>query len=85
MSSADTVDTGRLGLLLNELRLPAIKALWRQLSRSYARYFARSRCRAPWAGRRGAAPPRPHACRFEVNPKMHEAVTRELGFYCTSH
>ena len=32
MSTANTVDTARLGLLLSELRLPAIKALWPQLA-----------------------------------------------------
>lgn len=32
MSSASTVDAARLGLLLNELRLPAIKTLWPQLA-----------------------------------------------------
>ncbi|WP_247548777.1 IS21-like element helper ATPase IstB [Bradyrhizobium sp. 163] len=32
MSVANTVDTGRLNLLLNELRLPAIKVLWAQFA-----------------------------------------------------
>ncbi|WP_271591539.1 hypothetical protein [Bradyrhizobium sp. CCBAU 65884] len=30
MNTASTVDTARLNLLLNELRLPAIKVLWPQ-------------------------------------------------------
>src|SRR6516165_635756 len=32
MNTANTVDTGRLNLLLNELRLPAIKMLWPQFA-----------------------------------------------------
>jgi DNA replication protein DnaC len=32
MSTANTVDTARLNLLLNELRLPAIKVLWPQFA-----------------------------------------------------
>jgi len=32
MNTANTVDTGRLNLLLNELRLPAIKVLWPQFA-----------------------------------------------------
>ncbi|MCP1846133.1 DNA replication protein DnaC [Bradyrhizobium sp. USDA 4524] len=32
MNTANTVDTARLNLLLNELRLPAIKALWPQFA-----------------------------------------------------
>lgn len=32
MNTANTVDTARLNLLLNELRLPAIKVLWPQFS-----------------------------------------------------
>lgn len=32
MNTGNTVDTGRLNLLLNELRLPAIKVLWPQFA-----------------------------------------------------
>ncbi|MEJ6915052.1 IS21-like element ISBj11 family helper ATPase IstB, partial [Bradyrhizobium diazoefficiens] len=32
MSTTNVVDTARLNLLLNELRLPAIKALWPQFA-----------------------------------------------------
>src|SRR5213082_628259 len=32
MSTANTIDTARLNLLLNELRLPAIKVLWPQFA-----------------------------------------------------
>ena len=32
MSTANTVDTARINLLLNELRLPAIKVLWSQFA-----------------------------------------------------
>lgn len=32
MNTATTVDTARLNLLLNELRLPAIKVLWQQFA-----------------------------------------------------
>jgi DNA replication protein DnaC len=32
MNTANTVDTARLNLLLNELRLPAIKVLWPQFA-----------------------------------------------------
>ncbi|WP_368508563.1 IS21-like element helper ATPase IstB [Bradyrhizobium lupini] len=49
MSTANTVDTARLNLLLNELRLPAIKVLWPQFAeqsdregRPAARFLATS-------------------------------------------
>ena len=32
MNTNSTTDTARLGLLLNELRLPAIKLLWAQFA-----------------------------------------------------
>ncbi|MGY3411065.1 hypothetical protein ACVWZV_007178 [Bradyrhizobium sp. GM5.1] len=32
MSTANSIDTARLNLLLNELRLPAIKVLWPQFA-----------------------------------------------------
>ncbi|MET3310057.1 hypothetical protein ABIF41_001898 [Bradyrhizobium japonicum] len=52
MSTTNVVDTARLNLLLNELRLPAIKALWPQFAEQSdkegwpAARFPRHHCRA---------------------------------------